>query len=72
MVDANTTGPPIREAQRYLATWTFQLIANLMAQEATAKLGSTVSLDGMRRPQAFGAGGRAGGETGDRRTGSGE
>lgn len=54
-----TTGPLIREAQRHLAQWTLQPIAALMAEEATRKLGSTVSMDVMRPLQAFDAGGRA-------------
>ncbi|MCB0636583.1 MAG: hypothetical protein KDC54_08185 [Lewinella sp.] len=54
-----TTGPMVREAQRHLASWTLQPMAEAMAEEATGKLGSAVTLDVMRPLQAFDAGGRA-------------
>lgn len=54
-----TTGPMVREAQRHLAQWCLQPIALMIAQEATAKLGGTVTLDVMRPLQAFDVGGRA-------------
>ncbi|MEM9966484.1 MAG: phage portal protein [Pseudomonadota bacterium] len=54
-----TTGPMVREAQRHLAQWTLQPIATMIAQEASEKLGSTVTLDAMRPLQAYDAGGRA-------------
>ncbi len=54
-----TTGPLVREAQRHLAQWTLQPMAQLLAEEATAKLGSRVSIDVVRPLQAFDAGGRA-------------
>lgn len=54
-----TTGPMVREAQRHLASWTLQPMAEAMAEEATDKLGSTVTLDTLRPLQAFDAGGRA-------------
>jgi hypothetical protein len=54
-----TTGPMVREAQRHLAQWTLQPMAEQMAEEATDKLGSAVTLDVMRPLQAFDAGGRA-------------
>ena len=54
-----TTGPMVREAQRHLAQWVLQPIATGIAEEATDKLGSTVTLDVMRPLQAFDAGGRA-------------
>ena len=54
-----TTGPMVREAQRHLAQWTLQPIAEQLAEEATDKLGSAVTLDVMRPLQAFDAGGRA-------------
>lgn len=53
------TGPMVREAQRHLASWTLQPMAEAMAEEATDKLGSTVTLDTLRPLQAFDAGGRA-------------
>jgi hypothetical protein len=52
-------GPLVREAQRHLAGWTLQPIAMLLAEEASAKLGSEVSIDLMRPVQAFDVGGRA-------------
>ncbi len=57
--NAATTGPMVREAQRHLAQWTLQPMAKAMAEEASDKLGSTVTLDVMRPLQAFDAGGRA-------------
>lgn len=45
MLDAKTTGPVVREGQRHLASWCLQPIAATIANEATAKLGETVSLD---------------------------
>lgn len=52
-------GPAIREAQRHLATWTLQPIAELIAAEASMKLGATVEIDVLRPTQAFDAGGAA-------------
>jgi hypothetical protein len=49
----------VREAQRHLAGWVLQPLAELVAAEATAKLGVTVTLDVGRPLQAFDAGGRA-------------
>jgi hypothetical protein len=42
-----------------LASWTLQPIAELVAQEATEKLGAPVSLDVLQPLQAYDAGGRA-------------
>jgi phage portal protein BeeE len=53
------TGPVIREAQRHLATWVLQPLAEIIAEEATAKLGTAVSLDVHRALQSFDAGGSA-------------
>ena len=52
-------GPLVREAQRHLGGWTLQPIAMLLAEEATAKLGSEVMIDVMRPVQAYDVGGRA-------------
>lgn len=43
----------VREAQRHLAQWTLQPMAEQMAEEATDKLGSTVTLDTLRPLQAL-------------------
>jgi phage portal protein BeeE len=59
LFDKATTGPLVREAQRHLAQWTLQPIVELIAEEATAKLGSPVSIDMMTPMQAFDAGGSA-------------
>ncbi|HEU5019891.1 MAG TPA: hypothetical protein VFT69_18180, partial [Pseudolabrys sp.] len=59
LFNGTTTGPMVREAQRHLAQWTLQPIATLLAEEATEKLGGTVTLDLMRPLQAYDAGGRA-------------
>jgi hypothetical protein len=55
----NAQGPLVREAQRHLAAWTLQPIGNLIAEEATAKLGATVTIDTILPLQAHDAGGRA-------------
>ena len=54
-----TTGPMVREAQRHLAGWVLQPMAELLAEEASAKLGGEVMIDVGRPLQAFDAGGRA-------------
>lgn len=55
----STTGPLVREAQRHLASWVLQPIAEGIAEEAAEKLGVPVKLDVMRPLQAYDAGGRA-------------
>ena len=56
---ANAQGPLVREAQRHLAQWQLQPIAQLIAEEASEKLGAEVKIDTMRPLQAFDTGGRA-------------
>lgn len=52
-------GPLVREAQRHLAMWTLQPLAMILAEEASAKLGTAVSVDTLRPLQAFDVSGRA-------------
>lgn len=52
-------GPMTREAQRHLATWTLQPIAELLAEEASEKIGGKVEIDVLRPTQAFDGGGTA-------------
>jgi len=59
LFNSGTTGPMVREAQRHLAQWTLQPIAGILAEEASAKIGSAVTIDTMRPLQAYDAGGRA-------------
>lgn len=59
LLNAATTGPMVREAQRHLACWTLQPIAELLAEESSAKLGAAVFVDVLRPLQAYDAGGRA-------------
>lgn len=59
LMNPATTGPLVREAQRHLAQLVLQPIANLIAEEATEKLGGKVALDVVRPMQAFDAGGKA-------------
>ncbi|ATX64448.1 phage portal protein [Roseinatronobacter bogoriensis] len=59
MVNPSATGPVIREAQRHLAQWTIQPLAELLAEECSAKLGAAVTIDCMRPLQAFDTGGKA-------------
>lgn len=59
LFNPSTTGPLVREAQRHLAQWQLQPIANLIGAEATEKLGQPVSIDVMQPLQAYDVGGRA-------------
>lgn len=59
LMNPSTTGPMVREAQRHLAGWVLQPMAELLAEEATAKLGTDVMIDVGRPLQAFDASGRA-------------
>jgi Phage portal protein len=59
LLNRGTTGPMVREAQRHLCGWVLQPMAELLAQEAGAKLGAAVMIDVGRPLQAFDAGGRA-------------
>jgi hypothetical protein len=52
-------GPQTREAQRHLASWCLQPIAELLAEEATEKLGAAVEIDLLTPLQAFDQGGSA-------------
>ncbi len=52
-------GPLVREAQRHLAGWTLQPLAELIAEECEEKLGGDVSIDMIRPLQAHDASGRA-------------
>ena len=53
------TGPVVREAQRHLATWQLQPMAELLAAEASEKLGGEITIDVLTPLQAFDAGGSA-------------
>ncbi|MDF1716186.1 MAG: hypothetical protein P1U75_05880 [Antarcticimicrobium sp.] len=59
LMNRAATGPVVREAQRHLAQWQLQPMSELLAEEASAKLGQEVKIDVMRPLQAFDAGGRA-------------
>jgi len=59
LFDKAAQGPLVREAQRHLAQWTLQPIAELIAEEATEKLGGAVALDVLRPTQSFDSGGAA-------------
>jgi len=52
-------GPLVREAQRHLAQWTLAPVAALVAEEASEKLGTAVTLDLMTPLQAYDQGGRS-------------
>jgi phage portal protein BeeE len=52
-------GPQTREAQRHLASWTLQPIAELLAEEASDKLGASIAIDLLTPLQAFDQGGSA-------------
>ncbi len=59
LLNAQTTGPMVREAQRHLVQFALQPIAEIVTQEASDKLGVTVSLDLITPLQAYDQGGRA-------------
>lgn len=59
LFSSQAQGPLVREAQRHLAQWTLAPIAALLADEASEKLGGTVTIDVQRPLHAFDAGGRA-------------
>jgi hypothetical protein len=59
LFDVAAQGPLVREAQRHLAAWMLQPIAELVAEEASQKLGGEVRLDTLRPTQAFDSGGAA-------------
>lgn len=59
LMNRASTGPMVREAHRHLAQIVLQPVANLMAEEATIKLGATVTIDCVRPAQAFDHGGKA-------------
>jgi len=59
LMNASTTGPLVREAQRHLAQLVLQPVVNLMAEEASEKLGAAVAIDVVRPMQAFDHGGKA-------------
>ncbi len=59
LMNPATTGPLVREAQRHLAQLVLQPMANLMAEEASDKLGARVLIDCVRPMQAFDHGGKA-------------
>jgi phage portal protein BeeE len=59
LFDRAAQGPLVREAQRHLAQWTLQPLAEIIAEEASEKLGSRIAIDMLRPTQAFDAGGAA-------------
>lgn len=59
LFDQAAQGPLVREAQRHLAQWTLQPIAELIAEEAGEKLGGEVAIDTLRPTQAFDSGAAA-------------
>jgi phage portal protein BeeE len=59
LFDKAAQGPLVREAQRHLAQWTLQPLAELISEEASEKLGGRISIDVLRPTQAFDAGGAA-------------
>lgn len=59
MLNPAAAGPVVREGQRHLATWTLQPLAELIAEEASAKLGGPVSIDVHRALQSYDVGANA-------------
>lgn len=59
MFNQATTGPVVREGQRHLSQWTLQPIGELLAEEASEKLGATVEVDVIGPTQSFDQGASA-------------
>ena len=59
LLNPSTTGPMVRECQRHLAQWTLEPLAKLIAEEASEKLGGSITVDVVRPLQAFDVGGKA-------------
>lgn len=59
LLSEQAQGPLVREAQRHLAGWTLQPIAQIIAEECSTKLGTPVEIDVMRPVQAYDVSGRA-------------
>lgn len=59
LFDPATTGQLVREAQRHFVQFTAQPVADLIAEEASEKLGGTVTLDALTGTQAFDTGAAA-------------
>ena len=59
LTNPSAQGPAVRESQRHIAQWTLQPLAELLAEECSAKLGAPVQIDCMRPLQAFDTGGKA-------------
>jgi hypothetical protein len=59
LLNPQTTGPMVREAQRHLVQFILQPIAEIITQECSEKLGAKVALDLVSPLQAFDQGGRA-------------
>ncbi len=59
LFSAATTGQLVKQAQQHLAQWQLQPLANLIAEEATEKLGGSVAIDVMTGTQAFDTGAAA-------------
>ncbi len=59
LFNSATTGPMVRECQRHLMQYAVQPLAEMLAEEASEKLGGAVTIDTMGPSQAFDAGGSA-------------
>lgn len=59
LFNAGTTGQLVKQAQQHLAQWQLQPLANLIAEEASEKLGASVDIDVMTGSQAFDTGAAA-------------
>jgi hypothetical protein len=59
LFDTATTGQLVKQAQQHFAQWTAQPLANLVAEEASEKLGGEVEIDVMTGTQAFDTGAAA-------------
>jgi hypothetical protein len=59
LLSGATTGQLVKAGQSHLAQWALQPLAELIAEEASEKLGSTVAIDVMGPTQAFDTGAAA-------------
>lgn len=59
LLNNQTTGPLVREAQRHLVQFTLQPVSEIIATECSEKLGGAVAVDALTGTQAFDTGAAA-------------
>jgi hypothetical protein len=59
LLDNQSAGPALREGERHTMQYQLQPIAELVAQEASDKLGTEITMDTLQPVQAYDAGARS-------------